>query len=775
MITLFEYQEKAVIELTDNIDTEIAIYDTLSKKGKAPQTSTIHFVAPTGSGKTIMAFATMHQLAEIFDNLVFIWIAPNTLHSQTLDKFATYSESVSSRLNPIDSDNIDSDNTLKPNQILCLNWSSVDKASNSLIKENESGKYISNIISKTKEEGSYVVVFIDESHIATSKDTTKANELIKGIAPVLRVEITATPKNIGINDKKVVIAREEVIKAGVIKKEFIFNDIEEGMDTLDKEALTACAYKKLVSIKEAYDSVTGGRINPLMIIQIENDSNDEFRKTQSEIESYLDKLGILQEHRADYLSESKENADNLAKNDNPVQIVFTKTAIATGWDCPRASVLLTFRKSKDDKFKTQVLGRINRMPELKHYDIEILDTAYVYANMSSYIPDDLSDIKPIEKKDKPQTESTTLKDECRDIFSLPLFTKESVVEYFYDSEYDMVKFVVDKCTDFWSKIKDKEPCDITEEIVKNLKVDDIDQEVLANMKAGYKLTNKQIESIFFDRLKKSDFKVLNISNGIIGNLFETGQEITPFETDKLMNILKETSSIEGITFLDIIKIILKDRNNLDLFAETIEAIKYESNETRFATLSTRLLFKKIDSQSYWTPMSSITVIKNGIFPFKKSIYKSQSLDSFNDTELFFVCMLEKDKDVKYWYKNGDKGKDFFRIPYKKEHKIKEFFPDFVVYYIDGSIGIYDTKSEMTASDGEAKDKAEYLYSYRIKHNFKGGLLKMVNKGAGLSIFIINQREYYKNYDANKIEWEEFGKSFDSTKKAKDCLTNDTHF
>ena len=118
-----------------------------------------------------------------------------------------------------------------------------------------------------------------------------------------------------------------------------------------------------------------------MIIQIENDNQEEFRKTQYEIELYLEKIGVSKDLVAYYLSDNKFQSQILSSNNCPIEIVFTKTAIATGWDCPRASVLLTFRKSNSDDIKTQVLGRINRMPELKHYGVELLDSAYIYANV----------------------------------------------------------------------------------------------------------------------------------------------------------------------------------------------------------------------------------------------------------------------------------------------------------------------------------------------------------------------------------------------------------
>ncbi len=45
-----------------------------------------------------------------------------------------------------------------------------------------------------------------------------------------------------------------------------------------------------------------------------------------------------------------------------IRVLFAKDAISTGWDCPRAEVLVSFRPAKDETHITQLLGRMVRMP-----------------------------------------------------------------------------------------------------------------------------------------------------------------------------------------------------------------------------------------------------------------------------------------------------------------------------------------------------------------------------------------------------------------------------
>lgn len=50
-------------------------------------------------------------------------------------------------------------------------------------------------------------------------------------------------------------------------------------------------------------------------------------------------------------------------NDNRlVKIVFFKESLTTGWDCPRAETMMSFRKAVDSTYIAQLLGRMIRTP-----------------------------------------------------------------------------------------------------------------------------------------------------------------------------------------------------------------------------------------------------------------------------------------------------------------------------------------------------------------------------------------------------------------------------
>ena len=96
-----------------------------------------------------------------------------------------------------------------------------------------------------------------------------------------------------------------------------------------------------------------------------------------------------------HLSENKKNLENISKNENEVEILIFKQAIALGWDCPRAQILVLCRHWKSLTFTIQTVGRLMRMPEAdkfsRYYNLNQLNDAYVYTNSTSInIVDEIS-------------------------------------------------------------------------------------------------------------------------------------------------------------------------------------------------------------------------------------------------------------------------------------------------------------------------------------------------------------------------------------------------
>jgi type III restriction enzyme len=62
------------------------------------------------------------------------------------------------------------------------------------------------------------------------------------------------------------------------------------------------------------------------------------------------------------------------QDDSEVRVVFFKTALTTGWDCPRAEVMMSFRKAVDSTMIAQLVGRMVRTPLAQRVANELLNS-----------------------------------------------------------------------------------------------------------------------------------------------------------------------------------------------------------------------------------------------------------------------------------------------------------------------------------------------------------------------------------------------------------------
>lgn len=346
----------------------------------------IIFKAPTGAGKTIiMAEFLLQFVSERKDHRTFsfIWAAPRKLHTQSKEKLESFYKD--NRI--LECSNIEelTDKKINENEILFLNWESINKKDNVFIRENENDFNLTSIINNTIEEGREIILVIDESHHTASAENTKG--LIEIMKPKITIEVSATPHM--TSDNIVKVKFEHVVKEGMIKEKVSLNpELKE--DKLEGEGsdefILKEALKKREELKKQFEKIGKEFINPLLLIQLPDNNSLDFTDKKEEIENLLAKkfnITTANGRMAVYLSEDKRNLENISKNDNEVEVLLFKQAIALGWDCPRAYILVLFREWHSEIFSIQTVGRIMRMPEIMRYDIEELDKGYVYTNIAN--------------------------------------------------------------------------------------------------------------------------------------------------------------------------------------------------------------------------------------------------------------------------------------------------------------------------------------------------------------------------------------------------------
>jgi type III restriction enzyme len=385
------------------------------------------FKAPTGAGKTVMMAEFLRCLDDNFqfhEDKAYIWVSfgGDESYMQSKNKLYQYfNEGTDMSLKDV---NNLSEGKLYKNNIFFINWSKIkgtDKESKKLRKSGGVGyggdAIFDEFIGRTRKERD-IILIIDEAH--TETETHLANEVIDLIDPRIIIKVTATPKDLpnisDVSQKKagfVEVLESDVISSGLIKEKIIIQTDEDirklgSKHFSEDEIMLELAYNKRLELKKYYNEL-GLNINPLVLIQLPSDFKEK-EEVQANLKdlvlSFLKQKGVKDNEIAIWLSNEKTNLELIEKNNNKIDFMIFKVAPATGWDCPRADILVMFREIMSPTFHTQIIGRIKRMPEGHHYEKEELNKAYIYTN---YNKSHIRDVKEAENQNKPPIFYTKLK------------------------------------------------------------------------------------------------------------------------------------------------------------------------------------------------------------------------------------------------------------------------------------------------------------------------------------------------------------------------------
>lgn len=737
-----EYKEKAIKKLLD-IANELLDGNT---------NENMIFKAPTGAGKTIiMADFLLRLVEKRNDNKIFsfIWAAPRKLHLQSKEKLEEFYKE--NRV--LDCSNLEelTDKKISENEILFLNWESINKKDNVFIRENENDFNLTSIINNTIEEGREIILVIDESHHTATAENTKG--LIEIMNPKITIEVSATPHM--NSDNTVKVKFEDVVAEGMIKEKISLNpDLKE--DKLEGEGsdefILKEALKKREELLKQFQKLGKEHINPLLLIQLPDSSSTDFTSKTDEIENLLaKKFNITTDNGklAVYLSEDKRNLENISKNDNEVEVLLFKQAIALGWDCPRAYILVLFREWHSEKFSIQTVGRIMRMPEIQRYNIEELDKGYVYTNIAN------NNIKIEEELARDYfTIYTSRRNEYYkniDLVSYHILRQRettrldpSFINSFLNhaKEFKLAKKLDTKV----SKVTDHIPIDGTIHLEKvGTNADPV--EILNDISLAK--TNVELELAFkyFVQQALHEGEMFPEQRSVgrvctsIYNFFSEELKMDYREVQReIMTIVLTNGNIQPIK--DVINLSLKE---------------YKVNHPKEKN-------KSLQNDELWNVPVKIEYNANNQErkPKLKKVlmnpyYESTSKSKTWETEKSFIEFLDSSKQVEWWFKNGERDTTFFAVPYIDDaNEDQSFYVDFIVKFSDDRIGLFDTKSGIYAAT--AGNKSDGLQQYINDQNkkskkFFGGI---VYPKSG-SFFIYTGIPY--KYDKDLIDWKilEFGK------------------
>lgn len=332
--------------------------------------------APTGAGKTVMLIKYVDEyLKNTNRKTAFVWLCPGKgdLEQQSMKKMDELTPQRDTR-NLLCSMRMG----FESDSVTFINWELVTKKGNTALKEGERANLFEAIAAAHKAGISFIII-IDEEHL---NNTKKADDIIRAFSAKNIIRVSATAQKVN-HHEFYEISEEDVINAGLITKAIYVNeDVDERKQiTNDYEYLLELADKKRKEIQSAYDAIQTN-IRPLVLIQFPMGQLETIAGVEAKLESmgYTYDNGMV----SIWMSNDKKNVEGITANDGSPAFLLMKQAISTGWDCPRAKILVKLREGGSEEFQIQTIGRIRRMPERKHYGLNTLDYCYIYTLDSRY-------------------------------------------------------------------------------------------------------------------------------------------------------------------------------------------------------------------------------------------------------------------------------------------------------------------------------------------------------------------------------------------------------
>ena len=497
---------------------------------------------------------------------------------------------------------------------------------------------------------------------------------------------------------------------------------------------------------EAYKK-EGSNINPLLLIQLPNDTTEsmtaEDAAIATQVKTYLREIkDITTENKklAVWLSGEKENLDGLEEPDNMTEVLLFKQAIALGWDCPRAAVLLIFRRLQSNQFTIQTVGRILRMPEQKFYKNDLLNVGYVYTDISKdqiqivaedmdYLNKDalqairrenlqnvaLQSYYSIYKSSDRNRLGPDFKKELIDCFSRNWLVKWHQFSFSFDDEEEPesedtqsvaaqnreqvernehIKFDVTRLG-----------VEVPENIVFQNEVGIID--IDKRERREFAKSAGEVHRIYIDYCRSllGGFEKAHSTDVLAGYLLQAMEELFElFETDAMKVILYHANKPK---FTDIITKALAN------YERKLQERQRQAKERSFEKYTWEVPAERLYKESTHHLMPKVE--EHALLPFIE-------LNTVSTPERRFSDFLETNNAyIDWWYKNGDEGKQHYSIPYKNSQGEKAlFYVDFVIRMKNGQVFLFDTKTEN--SDPEAPNKHNALIDYMSNKDLQGGVI-----------------------------------------------------
>lgn len=416
-VELFPFQRKALSEL--RIKSAEAVY----RFGRTHSKQVVSFTAPTGAGKTIIMAALIESIFfgdEAYPEqpeAIIVWLSDSPqLNEQSKNKIDLKADKIRiGQCVTVQDDSFDQE-MFDDGNIYFLNTQKLGKSSN-LTKHTDNRQYTiwETLANTSRYKSDRLYFIIDEAHRGmqgreAGRATTIMQKFLKGspsdgieAMPVVigmsatSARFNALVQGIASDTQYVVVTTDEVRASGLLKDKIVISYPEENAGNRDMAVLQAAAdewknkwdhwYQYCYEQHYAY-------VNPVFVIQVQNATSSSISAT--DLDDCIQKIeertriqfqeGEVVHTFGDANTVIKINGLNVPyvapsaiAEDKRIRVVFFKESLSTGWDCPRAETMMSFRHATDSTYIAQLLGRMIRTPMQMHIQVdETLNDVHLY-------------------------------------------------------------------------------------------------------------------------------------------------------------------------------------------------------------------------------------------------------------------------------------------------------------------------------------------------------------------------------------------------------------
>jgi type III restriction enzyme len=795
-LELKEFQEDAVAELVKRVRQA-------KREVREGDPQAVILASPTGSGKTVITTKLMEDILNGNDEIpsepdaVFLWLSDQPeLNIQSRKKIV----STSTRFREHELIIIDTDfdrEIFEGGRVYFLNTQKLGKDKNLVTKGDKRQYTIWETIKNTEKAlGDHFYLIIDEAHRGMNRSAREENQsltiiqkFVLGevgvIEPIkLIIGVSATPDRFnklleeteavyGRTARPVNINPEDVRNSGLLKDKIILFHPETEQPT-DWTLLAAAAqrWKKMCDAWNIYTVEQGiPQVNPVMVIQVEDGNDHILTRTDLAlaIQTLEKEIGPIQDEELAHAFQEdgeiiignrkiqKIDASSI-QEETTVKFVFFKMALTTGWDCPRAEVMMSFRKAQDHTLIAQLIGRMIRTPLARRVEgQELLNSVSLYLphynqegvrQVVERLKSDPNTVPPTDIEDGNSQITLNRREDSQDAYEalkgIPTYRVErirkqsntrrlmklsrlltSIHAIDLNALDESKHFIVETLNNEVQRLKREEP-----EFVKKVTGgNEITVNAVTIEQGTWKDLGGQPEKIPLNERNIDD--LFHRAGQRLGEGLEIEYLKVNYNPDNSNQIKLELFlTLQNQNSWDLLERKCGERINELFNKHKINIAQLKSSEQEQYN-KVRELAKEPESFEFAPPMEIIISIEKERFvAYDKHLYQDSNRNyyaNFNSWEQAVIQAEIENLNVVGWLRNYERKPWSLAVPYDDGAKVLPMFPDFIIIRRDGDKLIIDILEPHRQDLDDSWKKARGLARYAQKHYMGLGRIELIRK------------------------------------------------